>query len=287
MKRMVMFSIAMLVVSSTAFASQSNIGRNDSGQRRMVGEGGAGQRHNNQGGGYNRGGLPPVQPSNVSPARATLGGNSNTWAPVPASALTPARAILGGNSDTWAPKNATPKHINVARAIVHEGISRLYAVMSNITGTAMTNLQPHMENLEVAASKLNIAMSMVKRGQSMLTPAQTKLVNDAMSLVNQVVMDPHLINLFPASHGMTGGGNATNTPGFTGGNHGATNAPIAMTPLDVFVNGVGTPTGSMTGGTGHGSTQQQGNLGQGGAGQNTYQTMNPAENNLNAARARN
>lgn len=281
MKRMVMFSIAMLVVSSTAFAAniggqtQDQVGQGGAGQRHMYGQGGAGQRHENQGGGYNGGGVQHAVP----------GQNGGGIQPIPASALTPAAQLMGGNSNTWAPKNATPKHIHVAQSIVHEAMSRLHTAMSNVNGAAMNNLHDAMSNLEMAASKLNAAMGMVKRAQSMLTPAQTRLVNDAMTLVNQVVMDPFLINLFPAS-GMTGNGGGTNTPGFTGGNGGATNTPVMATPLAIFVHGVGAPTGSMTGGTGHGSTQQQGNIGQGDAGRYNYQTMNPAQSNVtNSARS--
>ena len=265
-----MFSIAMLVVSSTAFAAniggrtQDQVGQRGAGQRDMFGQGGAGQRDKNQGGGHDGGGI-------LHPVPGQNGGGIQ---PIPASALTPARNIMGGNPDTWAPKNATPRHIHVAQSVVHEAMSKLHVAMSNSSGAAMDILHPAMQNLEMAASKLNAAISTAKRAQSMLTPAQTRLVNDAMTLVNQVVMDHNFINLFPVSHsGMTGGGNATNTPGFAGGNGGATDAPVMATPLDIFVNGVGTPNGSMTGG---------------GNANNPYQTMNPAQSNVtNSARSRN
>ena len=274
MKRMVMFSIAMLVVSSTAFAD-NQYGQHGAGQRDMFGQGSAGQRHENQGGDHGGTGELIVPGQNGGGVQNPVPGqNGGGIQPIPASALTPARNIMGGNSNTWAPKNASPKHIHAAMAIAYEAMSRLQIAMSNSSGAAMNILHPAMQNLEMAASKLNAAISTAKRAQSMLTPAQTRLVNDAMTLVNQVVMDHNFINLFPVSHsGMTGGGNATNTPGFAGGNGGATDAPVMATPLDIFVNGVGTPNGSMTGG---------------GNANNPYQTMNPAQSNVtNSARSRN
>jgi hypothetical protein len=242
MKKMVMFSIAMLVVSSTAFA---------------------GQRGNNR------------AMSNVTPAHKSRGGNPavwsptadmsdvtnpnnigqnggsdpRTWAPLPASSLTPASNWFGGTKDSWAPtQNAKPHHIHAAMAVVHEAMSRLHTAMTNVSGAAMSKLHPAMQNLEMAASKLNAAMSTVKKAQSRLTPAQVRLVNDAMVIVGSAIIDPFLINLFPAQSGMTGngstntpgfaGGGSTNTPGFDGGNNGATDTPTMMTPLNVFASNV-------------------------------------------------
>jgi len=219
MKKMVMFSIAMLVVSSTAFA---------------------GQRGNNR------------AMSNVTPAHKSRGGNPavwsptadmsdvtnpnnigqnggsdpRTWAPLPASSLTPASNWFGGTKDSWAPtQNAKPHHIHAAMAVVHEAMSRLHTAMTNVSGAAMSKLHPAMQNLEMAASKLNAAMSTVKKAQSRLTPAQVRLVNDAMVGVGNVVMDPYLINLFHAAQsGMTGNGH--------------TDTPETMTPLSVFASNV-------------------------------------------------
>jgi len=120
--------------------------------------------------------------------------------------------------------------------------------MTNVSNSAMAKLHSVMQDADMAASKLNAAMSSVKVNQSMLTAAQVRLVNDAMALVGNVIMDPFLINLFPAQSGMTGngstntpgfaGGGSTNTPGFDGGNNGATDTPTMMTPLNVFASNV-------------------------------------------------
>lgn len=228
MKKRVIFSIAMLMISSAAFGA--NLGQGGAGQRHLLGGNGAGELNQgggyngggelNQGGGHNGGGVQRMRPGQGG-GTDTPGYVGGVTAPLAASDLN--GALIGGNPATW-----TPKHIHSALAIVHEAMARLHAAMSNVSGAAMSKIHPAMTNLHLAESKLHVAMSGLKTAQSVLTPAQSKLVNDALTIIDNVQMNPLLINLFPSSE-ETGNGN-TNTPGFVNG---------VKTPG--FVNGVKTP----------------------------------------------
>jgi len=223
-----MFSIAMLVVSSTVFASQNIPGRS----------------RDNQGGGYHGGGVLHPTPGQGGGANNPYQNDSNN------AAMT-----------TVAEYYMILAHAHHAKAIAAEELAK-------------ANSSARMKQVDAAESIINMELQKLNEARKMLpmvrtNPARTKLMPAQAEVAHNARMNINhaIMNLRPSANlkmlcvcddgSMTGGGNATDTPG------------------------------NQTGGTGHGSTQQQGNLGQGGAGQNTYQTMNPAENNLNAARVRN
>ena len=236
MKRMVMFSIAMLVVSSTVFASQNIPGRSNPNI--------SGKSRDNQGGGYHGGGVLHPTPGQ---------GGGGIQQPVSPSALTPAMTTVAEYYMILA-------HAHHAKAIAAEELAK-------------ANSSARMKQVNAAESIINMELQKLNEARKMLpmvrtNPARTKLMPAQAEVAHNARMNinPAIMNLRPSANlnmlcgcddgSMTGGGNATDTPG------------------------------NQTGGTGHGSTQQQGNIGQGGAGQYHYQTMNPAESNVtNSARS--